>query len=145
MGQEVYNLLYNSREMLFKLCPIKKLLLESISVLKSFFIFQFTKRKLSVTNNNADCAPLKDAQWKKIVPRSPNPKVIYSVGFVCSRPFEWYKNHQNRTSETYLKLIRICLIVLVKVKCQGHFFAIFCVWSHRFLTFPWNCQSPVVI
>ena len=35
--------------MLFKLCPIKKLLLESISVLKSFFIFQFNKRKLSVT------------------------------------------------------------------------------------------------
>ena len=35
--------------MLFKLYRIEKLLLESISVLKSFFISKFNKRKLSVT------------------------------------------------------------------------------------------------
>ena len=29
------------------------------------------------------------------------------------------KNHQNRTSETYLKIIQFCLKALGKVKCQG--------------------------
>ena len=93
-------------------------------------IFQFNKRKLSVTKIIPPTVLfLKDAQWKRIVPRSLDLNVMYSIGFVCSRPFEWYKTYQNRTSETYLKLIRICLIALMKMKCQGHFCYILCLIS----------------
>ena len=54
-----------------------------------------------------------------------NLKVIYPIGIFCSRQIEWYQNHENRTSETYLKLIQFYLITLVKVKCQGHFLGYF--------------------
>ena len=52
-------------------------------------------------------------------------KVINPIGISCSRQIERYQNHENRTSETYLKLIQFYLITLVKVKCQGHFLGYF--------------------
>ena len=33
----------------------------------------------------------------------------------------------------------------MKVKCQGHFLAIFCLWFYLFLTFAWNHRSPGAI
>ena len=72
-------------------------------------------------------------------------KVIYSIGIFCSRQMERYQNHKNRTSVTYLKLTQFYLITLVKVKCQGHFLGLFCIWSYVFPSFAWNSRSPVAI
>ena len=75
---------------------------------------------------------VKYAQWKRIVPSSLDLKVCYPIGIFCSRQIERYQNHENRTSVTYSKLIQFYLITLVKVKCQGHFSGLFCVWSYVF-------------
>ena len=87
--------------------------------------------------NTADFAPLKAAQWKRLVPRSLDSKVIYPIEFVCSRPFEWYKNHQNRTSETYLKMIQFCLNALVQI--QYLWFIIYMIFWIFFLWF--QCEA----
>ena len=49
---------------------------------------------------------LKNAKWERIVLKSFDSKVIYLIEFICSRPFEWYKNHWNRTSENLSKRIQ---------------------------------------
>jgi len=93
----------------------------------------------------AKLASLKNDQWKRIVPSSLDLKVINPIGIFCSRRIERYQNHENQTSETYLKLIQFYLITLVKNKCQGYFLGRFCVWSYVFPSFAWNGRSPVAI
>ena len=85
----------------------------------------FKQKWRFINLNTAEFAFLQNAQWKRVVPSSLNLKVIYPIGIFCSRQIERYQNHENRTSETYLKLIQFYLITLVKVKCQGHFLGYF--------------------
>ena len=80
--------------------------------------------------NTADVAPWKDALWKRLVSISLDPKVIYLIESVYSTAFEWYKNHQNRTCKTYLKIIRLCFIALSESEMsRSNFYYILCLIS----------------
>ena len=87
----------------------------------------------------------KISEWDSVVPQSLNWKVKNRSGFYETRAFEWCKNHWSRISKTYSKVIKPCLILVVKVNGQGQFLTIFCLWSHLFLTFAWHHQSPGAI
>ena len=124
-----------SREILSKndLDRFESILMIFISFETSFLItFQFIECEFNSFSQSAFLKSVKSA--------------IFNAHLICEkRAFEWYKYHQNRISRTYSKLMKSCLIALVKVNGQGHFLTIFCLWSHLFLTFAWHHQSPVAI
>ena len=92
--------------------------------------------------NIADYASFKNAEWDRVVPQSLNSKVINRSEFYEKKELS---NDVEIIKIELVELIKSCLILVVKLNGQGHFLAIFCLWSHLFLTFAWHHRSPVAI